>query len=94
MTMRNMIGNVGNFIGRAMETEKSQGRTNDDKRSAVQTVHVAVTQTPETNPRTPTRPGKNEEKTSTSLREKAKLLNMRFTTLLRNEKKLQKNVLT
>ena len=35
VTMRNMIGNVGNFIGRAMETDKSQGRPNDDKRSAV-----------------------------------------------------------
>ena len=70
--IQNMMGNVGNFIGRATETESFKRRLTDNKRSAVQAIHVAMTQTPEKKPR----------KTSISLREKAKIMNIPWTTFL------------
>ena len=79
--------NIGNFIGRATDTENFQGRLNDNKRSAVQTIHVAMTQMPKTNPCTPTQQGKCQENTSTSLREKAKIISIPWSTFLRHETK-------
>lgn len=85
-----MMEYVGNFITRATETENYQGRLNDDK-SVVQIIHIAMPQTPETNPHTPTQQGISQEKTSTSLREKAKIMNIPWITFLRHEKKASQN---
>ena len=42
-----MVANAKKFIARASETQKSHGRSNDDKRSAVQTLQVAMVETPD-----------------------------------------------
>ena len=85
-----MIGNGGNSIGRKVEPENFQGRSNADKRSAVQMIHVAMTQTPKTNPHTPKLYGKSHKKTSISLREKDKFINIPWTTFLRHKKSFTK----
>ena len=53
-TMSNMIGSTKRFLTMALETQSSLGRSNDDKRSAVETLQVAMVQTPDGNPNTPT----------------------------------------
>ena len=93
VTMSKMLTNAKKFIARASETQKSHGRSNDDKRSAVETLQVAMVQTPDGDPNTPS-PSRGRPKANTSSRAKARLLNIPFTTFCRNEKKAAKKVLS
>ena len=79
------------IISRALETQKPHGRSNDDKRSAVETLQVAMTQTPDGNPNTPS-PSRERVKAKTSLRLKARLMKVAWTTFRRNEKKATKKI--
>ena len=91
--MSSMIGNPKKFVGRALSTEKARGKSNDNRRSTVKTVQVAMTETPDGDQNTPS-PLRERPKANTSSRARARLLNISFTTFCRNEKKLQKNVLS
>ena len=89
VTMSNMIDSAKKFIARALETESSHGRSTDDKRSAVETLQVAMVETPDGDPNTPS-PSRERPKAKTSLRAKARLLNLPWSTFSRNKKRAAK----
>ena len=82
-TMSNMIGSAKRFLTMASETQSSHGRSNDDKRSVVETLQVAMVETPDGDPNTPS-PSRERPKAKTSLQAKARLMNLPFTTFSRN----------
>lgn len=91
--MSSMVENAKIFISRALETHQPQGRPIDDKKSAVKTLQVAMLKNPEGDPNTPSQSGEKQI-LSTSLRVKANMMNIPFTTFRRNEKKSAKHVLS
>ena len=66
VTMSNMIGSAKRFLTMASKTQSSHGRSNDDKRSAVETLQVAMVETPDGDPNTPS-PSRERPKAKTSL---------------------------
>ena len=92
-TMSNMIGSAKRFLTMASETQSSHGRSNDNKRSAVETLQVAMVETPDGDPNTPS-PSRERPKANTSLRAKARLMNLPWSTFSRNKKRAAKNVLS
>ena len=91
-TMSNMIGSAKRFLIIASETQSSHERSNDDKRSAVETLQVAMVETPDGDPNTPS-PSRERPKAKTSLQAKARLMNLPWSTFSRNKKRPAKNVL-
>ena len=93
VTMSVMVANAKKFIARASETQKSHGRSNDDKRSAVETLQVAMAETPDGDQNSTTS-SRERAKANSSARTKARILKIAWSTFCRNEKKAAKNVLT
>ena len=60
--MSQMLTNAKKFIARASETQKSHGRSNDDKRSAVETLQVAMVETPDGDQNSTTSSREREER--------------------------------
>ena len=84
-TMSNMVGSAKRFLIMALETQSSHGISNDDKRSAVETLQVAMVETPDGDPNTPS-PSREIPKTKSSLRAKAQLFGIPLTIYIRNNK--------
>ena len=81
-----MVENAKKFIARASETQKSHGRSNDNKRSAVKTLQVAMVETPDAD-QNPTTSSRERAKANSSARTKARILKIAWSTFCRNEKK-------
>ena len=62
-SMSIMVDNTKKFIARASSTQKPHGRSTDDKRSAVEVLQVAMTETPEPNLNAPS-PSRERPKTN------------------------------
>ena len=84
-----MIGAAKRLLTMALETQSSHGRSTDDKRSAVETLQVALVETPDGDPNTPS-PSRERPKAKASLRAKARLMNLPWSTFSRNKKRSAK----
>ena len=82
-----MIGNTNRFVYAETSTIKSRESTTGDKRSSIETLQLAMTSIPEDDPNMPTRTGDNIKMSYvTSLRRRAKMMSIPWSTFLRNKK--------